>query len=114
MKITGYLIVAGLATALGIGAACGKSTSEGQSKAPMSPPPSSSPSPSASPTPSAPPSSAAPDKQPVSGSELSFVTDDGKKTEIKDTAAITQVQQKLAKEGLYAGSIDGKSSPELT
>jgi peptidoglycan hydrolase-like protein with peptidoglycan-binding domain len=122
MKITHTLMVTGLAAALGLGVACEKRTAD-DNMAPRTPPSSTTPSPSASPTatPTSPPTASSDkgmesssDKQPVSGVSLSYTTDDGKKQEIHDTVAITQIQQKLAKEGLYSGATDGHSSPELT
>jgi hypothetical protein len=55
----------------------------------------------------------APDRQPVSGSDVSYLTDDGKERTVTDPTALNGLEQKLAREGLYNGSIDGTSSPAL-
>jgi peptidoglycan hydrolase-like protein with peptidoglycan-binding domain len=41
------------------------------------------------------------------------MSDDGTRSMLHDSALLTQVQQKLAAEGIYQGPTDGKSSPEL-
>ncbi len=121
MKITRYLLASGLAAVLGLGVACEKRTSDDMARTTATPAgspssPTANPPAPPSPSPKAPSDTATPstEKQPVSGSSVFYVTDDGKRREITDTAALTQLQQKLQKEGLFSGSIDGHPSPELT
>src|SRR5262249_25431314 len=101
-------IISGVAAALGLGAGCEKRTSDETARtSPTAPSSGSKSDTSASP-------SSDMNKQPVSGSTIYFVTDDGTRKELQDTSTLSEMQQKLAKEGLYTGSIDGRPSPELT
>jgi peptidoglycan hydrolase-like protein with peptidoglycan-binding domain len=104
--------MSGLAAALGLGVACEKRTADEQPAAPIAAAPERAPTPPPA-TPSASPTTPSSDMQPVSGSTLDYVTDDGKRTEIHDTVVLTQVQQKLTQEGLYSGPVDGHPSAEL-
>jgi len=114
MKITRYLLISGVAAALGLGAACEKRTSDETARSTASPSSPSTPSPSGTKDTTAGMPSKDDNKQPVSGSSIYFVTDDGTRKELNDTSALSDMQQKLAKEGLYTGSIDGHPSPELS
>jgi hypothetical protein len=55
----------------------------------------------------------APDRQPVSGADVTYTTDDGTERPVIDPTALNRLEQKLARDGLYNGSIDGTSSPAL-
>jgi peptidoglycan hydrolase-like protein with peptidoglycan-binding domain len=110
MKITRYLLISGLAAAVGAAAACERRTSEDRGRTPSS----TAASPSSSEDKAASPPAGSSDKQPVSGSALYYVTDSGTRKELTDTATVTDVQKRLAREGLYSGEADGHASPELT
>ena len=49
----------------------------------------------------------------VAGADLFWVAGDGKRAMIHDTALLTQIQQRLATDGVYTGATDGRTSPEL-
>ena len=109
-------LAAGLVTALGISGAC----ENDRAQAPAAPP--GDPDRAAelprgartTPPPPAPPTTpSAPDRQTVSGSDITYTTDDGTERAVTDPAALTALEQKLAREGLYNGSVDGTSSPAL-
>jgi hypothetical protein len=55
----------------------------------------------------------APDRLPVSGSEIICRDDSGRERPVTDPVTLNGLEQKLAREGLYSGSIDGVSSSAL-
>src|SRR5512143_3339508 len=120
MTITRLTLVTGLAAALGIGAGCrdvraptadqqAKHVVESQDPNMAAPMPKDQASPPAAPYQATPGS----DRQPVSGAELSYVTDDGKRGPIADPDTVTQIEQKLSSDGLYKGPIDGQPSADV-
>jgi peptidoglycan hydrolase-like protein with peptidoglycan-binding domain len=53
------------------------------------------------------------ERQPVAGTDLQAVADDGTRLAIVDSVIVTQLQQKLQREGLYRGPIDGLATAEV-
>lgn len=112
MKTFKYLsLIVGLAGFAVGGAACERRARMSDEQAKYSPPARepSLPAPVA-------PSTPAPviERQPVAGAEIYALTDNGQRVEIHDTIALSQLQQRLAHEDLYKGTIDGHPSAELT
>ncbi len=69
--------------------------------------------PSRDPNQEAPPPQSSSERQPVAGSEILYRTDDGHENAITDPVVLTALQQKLARDGLYRGAVDGLASPAL-
>jgi len=53
------------------------------------------------------------DGEPVAGADVRYRTDDGRTDVVKDSAVLTDLEQKLARQGLYRGPVDGDAHPQL-